>query len=220
MHRIPILAAIAVLVLGCTQTPESQPRRPQQAGKPLDPVSTAARIAAIRGSALVGDQEATREHFTALHKDLMRSMKVADATRPIDREAARAAARQVEGVRSVAWVDRYNLLALVDRNELRSQQTIDDICLQLEPLGDTLAVVVHLQSAVARNGDELETISRNCQLAVGDQALGQRNRQLDVIPPEVRQVHRANNARPVDAAESKRRADEAMRVLEATTPEM
>jgi dUTP pyrophosphatase len=106
-----------------------------------------------------------------MQEDFRRSIKLPDPARRIDHEAARWAARQVPGVRSVVWVDQENLLAMVDRNDLRSQQTIDDICMQLEPLGDTLGVVVNLQSAVARTGDELEILSRNCQLAPGGRAV-------------------------------------------------
>lgn len=205
------MAASVLFVLGaCSRAPEPQPPRPQQAGQPLDPVETAANLAALRAAALSGDQEATRRRFEAMHTDLMRSMKVPDTRRPIDPEAARAAARGVAGVRSVAWVDRSNLLAIVERNEQRSQATIDAVCLALEPLGDTLAVVVHLQSAAARTGDELEVLSRNCQLAPGDRALFQENRQLDVIPPEIRVRHQAEKARLEAKAEAQRpsKADE------------
>ena len=52
-------------------------------------------------------------------------------------------------MRSANWIDRHNLLLRVDSAELRSQQTIDDLCIRLEPLGDTLAVVVHVQNAAA-----------------------------------------------------------------------
>lgn len=212
------LASVAVLIAACDPSSRDD-GKPPQAGEALNPVSTAAQLITMPVVAAV-DQKAGESQFDSLHTDLMRSMKVADANRPIDREDARVAARRVEGVSSVVWIDRHNLLALVDRNERRSQDTIDDICMQLEPLGDTLAVVVHLQSTAARNGDELETINRNCQLAPGDHAMGQRRRRLDVIPPEVRRAHQAANARTPDAAESQRRADEAMRVLEANTPEM
>src|SRR5690606_7874737 len=133
---------------------------------------------------------------------------------------ARTAAKQVNGVRSVVWVDRHHLLAMVDGGRYRSQQTIGRICQQLDPLGDTLAVVVHLQDATARTGDELETISRNCQLKPGEVAFAQPRRQLDVVAPAIRTQHRAVNAAAPDAEESQRRADEAMRVLEDSTPSM
>jgi hypothetical protein len=47
---------------------------------------------------------------------------------------------------------------------------IDRVCVALEPLGDTLAVVVNLQDATAKNGDEAITLSRNCQLPEGQNA--------------------------------------------------
>jgi len=191
-----------------------------QAGQPLNPLTTAGRLVAVPVASALGDEETARTQFNAAHAELMRSMKVADARRPIHREDARTAARQAPGVRSVVWVDRHNLLALVDGGRYRSQHTIDDICRRLEPLGDTLAVVVHLQDATAQTGDELETISRNCQLKPGDVALAQTRRQLDVIDPAIRARHKAVTAAAPDTEVSRQRADEAMRVLEASTPEM
>lgn len=199
---------------------ESESTHPPQAGQPLNPLTTVAHLVAVPVASALGDQATARSQFDSAHADLMRSMKVADARRPIDREAARTVAGQVAGVRSVAWVDRHHLLVLVDGNRYRNQQTINGVCRQLEPLGDTLAVVVHLQDATARTGDELETISRNCQLKPGELALAQRKRQLDVIDPVIRARHKAVNASAPDAKESQRRADEAMLLLEASTPEM
>ena len=191
-----VAAAIAasLLLASCTAQQPDEPaqRRPQQAGQPLDPVVTAGHMAAMRGASLTGDQEGTRRHLDAMHQDLMRSMKLADASRPIDREAARGVARSMPGVRSANWIDRHNLLVRVDGEAMRSQQTIDDLCIQLEPLGDTLAVVVHLQDAAAKTHDDMDTLSRNCQLAPGDQALFQRERKVDVLDPAVRAQHRAN----------------------------
>ena len=191
-----VAAAIAasLLLASCTAQQPDEPaqRRPQQAGQPLDPVATAGHMAAMRGASLTGDQEGTRRHLDAMHQDLMRSMKLADASRPIDREAARGVARSMPGVRSANWIDRHNLLVRVDGEAMRSQQTMDDLCIRLEPLGDTLAVVVHLQDAAAKTHDDMDTLSRNCQLAPGDQALFQRERKVDVLDPAVRAQHRAN----------------------------
>jgi hypothetical protein len=151
---------------------------------------TAARLAAVRG-----DQEGSRRAMEAVAEDLRRSMRVADTARAVDREAARSAARKVSGVRSIVWLDANNLFAIVDRNERRSYETIDSICLELEPLGDTLGVVVNLQSGAAKTGDELEILSRNCQLAPGEHALMQPQRKVDVIDPEIRAQHKRNNGR-------------------------
>lgn len=219
--RVALLVAAVAAVAACgDQREATDGYRGPQAGQPLNPLTTAAHLAAVPLASALGDQATARSQFDAAHADVMRSMKVADARRPIDREAARAAAKQVAGVRSVVWVDRHHMLALVDGNRYRSQQTINGICHQLEPLGDTLAVVVHLQDATARTGDELETVSRNCQLKPGEFALAQPRRQLDVIDPAIRARHKSVKASAADARESQRRADEAMRLLEASTPEM
>lgn len=217
------LCVLLPLALAACGSPdrESPAREPQRAGQPLNPVETAARIAAIRGSALVGDQEGVRRNMDAFNDDFRRSIKLADPARKVDREAARAAIRGVEGVRSAAWIDRENLLVIVSSNEARSYRTIDGICLEIEALGDTLGVVVNLQSGAATNGDQLEILSRNCQLAPGDRAFMQRHRQVDVIAPEIRAEHKLNNVQPpADPEQLKRDQAEAMRILEASTPEM
>lgn len=73
----------------------------------------------------------------------------------------------------------------------------------------------------ARTGDELAVLSRNCQLAPGERALLQRHRQIDVIPDAVRAQHKRNNAdAAADLAQLRRSQEDAMRVLEASTPEL
>lgn len=193
--------------------------KPPRAGQALDPAETAARLVKMRAQALGGDQQGLQKNLQALNQDFNRSIRLADPSKRVDRENARIAARAVKGVRSVVWIDNENLFAIVGRNADRSYGTIDAICRQLEPLGDTLGVVVNLQSGAARNGDELEVISRNCQLPPGERALAQANRQIDALPPQVRAQHRAN----ADAALSAERADdraESDRIIEANTPEM
>ena len=223
MNRILIVVLFATCsLLACTRSTEPAQRKPQQAGQPLDPVELAARIVTTRAAAIVGDQQAVGDQLHAINEDVRRSIKLADATRRVDRESARLAARRVAGVRSVAWIDHENLFVIVATDEARSYGTIDAICLELEALGDTLGVVVNLQSGAASNGDTLEILSRNCQLLPGDRALLQAHRQVDVISPLIRAQHRANNP-AVDAqalAEWKRSNAEAMRAIEDDTPEM
>ena len=190
--------AIISLTLACSacvqREPENVPRKPQQAGQPLNSARMAAQIAAIRASAIVGDQKSVEKNMKAINEDIRKSLKLADPANPVDRELARQAARKISGVRSVVWLDRENFFVIVDKNELRSYETIDNICLELEPLGDTLGVVVNLQSGAATNGDELEILSRNCQLQPGERGFLQRERKVDVIDPEIRKIHKANNA--------------------------
>jgi hypothetical protein len=226
MLRVSLIAVgLAGLLVGCggVDPPDAATTAraaPSRAGEPLDAVDVAARIAKVRAASIAGDEATVRREMEGFQDDVRRSMKMADPGRPIDPEQARAAAKRVAGVHSAVWIDRQNFLALVDRNGQRTMATIDAICSEIEPLGDTLAVVVHLQSRAARTGDELETISRNCQLAEGDHAFAQRHRELDVIPRELRAQHASQQALGDNQAATRRRADEAARLIEATTPEM
>lgn len=219
MTRLAFFALF--VVAACSPSPSPpEAKRPQQAGQPLDPVATAARLASIRGNAVLGNQEGVRRGIEDLNEDMRKSMKLADPSRRLDQEAARSAARNVDGVRSVVWIDHENLLAIVTRNDQRSQATIDAICMQLEPLGDTLGVVVNLQSGAARTGDELEILSRNCQLVSGDRAMLQRTRAVDAIDPAVRAQHRANATWAETQQARRKEAEESARILKASTPEM
>ncbi len=123
------------------------------------------------------------------------AMIIVDANRRIDPESARLAVRRIAGVRSAIWMDRIHLIVRVDSIERRSMAMIDEVCDVLEPLGDTLGVVVAVQNANARNGDEMETLTRNCQLAEGQRAYGQRKRQIDTVSPEVRAQFKAMQER-------------------------
>lgn len=221
MSTVRSLMGLAILVgmlSGCAKGESDQAPRPDRAGAPLDPIKTAAHVAAVHAAAIAGDQDAVRAQMEVVNDDFRRSIKLADPSRAVDREGARQAARQIEGVRSVAWIDRENLFAIVDSNQARTYDTIDRICLALEPLGDTLGVVVNLQSGAASNGDELEILSRNCQLQPGDRALLSRNRNVDVIDPSVRAQHRANQVLSQQSEEDLARQKESMRALEANTP--
>jgi hypothetical protein len=225
LRLLPLGFGLAVLIAGCggadpSHTVPAARAASTHAGQPLDAVDVAARIAKVRVASIAGDDATVRREMEGFQDDVRRSMKMADPARPIDPEQARAAAKRVPGVHSAVWVDRQNFLALVDRNSQRTMDTIDAICNELDPLGDTLAVVVHVQSRVARTGDELETISRNCQLAEGDHAFAQRHRELDVIPRELRAQHASQRVLGDDKAATRRRADAAAKVIEATTPEM
>ncbi len=196
MQRWLLAAAVTcVSATGCSESPADDiaqaTHRPQQAGQPTNPVVTVAHIAAADAAALAGDQRTTQQHLEAMHKDMMRSMRLADPSRPIDHEAARAAIRNVSGVRTSAWIDRQNLMVMVGGANYRSMDTIDRICVALEPLGDTLAVVVNVQNVIAKTSEEADTLSRNCQLQAGERALFQQKRQVDALDPELRRVFKA-----------------------------
>ena len=195
MQRWLIAAAMTcVTATGCSEAPDGKTaqtaRRPKQAGA-TNPLVTVGRLAGIEAAGLTGDQRAMRGHVEAMHKDMMRSMHLADPSRPINHEAAAAAVRPLQGVQSSVWIDHGNLLVMVGGEQYRSMDTIDRVCVALEPLGNTLSVVVNVQNVMATTSEEADTLSRNCQLAEGERGLLQPKRQVDVLDPEVRRVFRA-----------------------------
>ena len=159
-----------------------------------------------------------QRNVNAMADDMRRAMKVPDANRPIHRETARTIARAMPGVRSANWLDRHNLMVRVEGAHLRTFQTIDTLCWQLEPHGDTLGVVVHLQNTAPRNRDEMDTLSRNCQLAEGDEARFVRQHQVNALDPALRAQHRAN-AEQLKRQPKRKQTEADRRALEAI-PEM
>lgn len=188
---------LAGLLAACSAPQGDTPNapRPQQAGQPMDPGRVAAHMLGARAAAVTGNQAGVQRSVDALSEDLRKAMKLADASRPIDHEAARAVARALPGVRSANWIDRHNLLVRVDGAGWRTHATIDALCVALEPLGDTLAVVVNLQDAAPTTRDGMDTLSRNCQLAPGDHAMMQRPRTVDALDPALRARQRADAER-------------------------
>ena len=193
------LAIVAVFVLAALgyapfgeQAATVFPEQP--AGQPLNPIVTAAHVAAARVDAMSGDGRGAKAHVEAIAHDAMRSARVPDVTRPIDREAARAAVRPLPGVRSAIWLDAANLAVMVDGAPNRTMATVDRICEAIAPLGDTLALVVHVQDATAKTADGATTLSRNCQLPAGQLAFLQKKREIDVVPADLRRSFKAQQA--------------------------
>jgi hypothetical protein len=144
---------------------------------------------------MTGDAAGAKAHVDAIAHDVMRSARVPDVARPIDREAARAAVRPLPGVRSVIWLDSANLAVMVDGAPNRTMATVDRVCETIAPLGDTLALVVHVQDAGAKTADAATTLSRNCQLPEGQLAFLQKKREVDVLSPDLRRTFKAQQAR-------------------------
>jgi len=183
-------AASAVLVIGAflllAWHERHQATTPPRAGEPLDPYVAAAHVVAARADAVLGDTRGAKQHVDAVAHDVARSARIIDVSRPIDHEAARAVVRPLAGVRSAIWLDQANFAIMVDGARYRTVAMIDTVCKALDPLGDTLAVVVHVQDASATNADGATALSRNCQLPEGERALFQKKRNVDVVSPELR----------------------------------
>jgi len=196
VSHLAIVVVFVVAALGYAPFHEraADAAHPQQAGQPLNPIVTAAHIAAARVDVATGDAAGAQKHIEAISHDLMRSARVPDVFLPIDHEAARAAVRPLSGVRSAIWLDPANLAVMVDGESNRTMATIDRVCSALAPLGDTLAVVVHVQNAAAKNADAATTLSRNCQLPEGQLAFMQKKRDIDVVSPGLRRAFKAQQA--------------------------
>ncbi|WP_395684452.1 hypothetical protein [Dokdonella sp.] len=98
------------------------------------------------------------------------------------------------GGRTALWRGREKFVVMVEGSQYRSMAMIDQVCVALQPLGDTLAVVVNVQDMTAEHADGATTLSRNCQLPEGQRAFLQRKRQVDVVAPEVRAQFKDQNA--------------------------
>ncbi|MEO6076049.1 MAG: restriction endonuclease [Dokdonella sp.] len=215
--RLLLGAGVAVLVIVALVTAMMTPRNPDARRLPPQPRVTAAASANKSSNPIDGGDASSalsQAHSASSYADrrlaarsgmhslggaaqrvTASAMGAPDPHRPIDRESARLAVRRIAGVRSAVWIDRTNFIIRVDNAELRNMAMINQVCDALEPLGDTLGVVVALQNANARNGDEMETLTRNCQLGEGQRAFGQRNRQIDTVSPEVRAQFKAMQER-------------------------
>ena len=152
------------------------------------PWSAAQHVAGARMAALTGDQKALQGHVDAMSKDILHDAHIPDPTRPIPHEAARTRIAQVDGVRSVAWIDHDNLLVLVGGPQYRDMAMVDRVCETLAPLGDTLGVVVNVQDVTATTSHAADAVSRDCQLPEGQRAFLQRQRQIEALDPATRRA--------------------------------
>jgi hypothetical protein len=116
---------------------------------------------------------------------IARTARIPGVFQPIDHEAARVALRPIAGVRNTAWVDASNLVVTVEGAGQYNPAMIETICRALEPLGDTVPLVVNLREFGARSMDVAMTLSRNCQLP--REQLMQAGRQADVVASGPRQ---------------------------------
>jgi hypothetical protein len=200
-----------------------------------DPASAARHMGAIRAATAAGDDAAMRAGVDAMNTASRQAMRLADPGRAVDREAARVAVQQLPGVRAAGWIDRTRLLVVTERGNVGAEAMIQTACLRLEPLGDTVGVVVSVQDAAA--GGRLHEASRSCRLAPGERV----DEQPQSLPPQTPtpQTYSASSpdalpaqgdVRPApvepdhvparDARAREARNEESMRILEETTPEM
>ena len=215
----------------------------RETGTPLpvhggpDPSSVARHMGTIRAATAAGDDTAMRAGVDAMNTASRRAMRLVDPGRAVDREAARAAVQQLPDVRAAGWIDRTRLLVVAARDQAGAEAMIDTVCRRLEPLGDTVGVVVSVQDT-ATSGLPRET-SRSCQLAPGVRVDQQPTSSPQISTPQAYSAGIADAlpaqgdagpapAEPVEPdhapakndGEREARNEESMRILEETTPEM
>lgn len=182
---------LLVLLSACQQQTPDQTAADADEAEPIasgpNPAVIAGHVVGVQVATRRGDSESAQQHMEGFNREFLRGARIPDARRSIDPEAARGAVRTVEGVRSAIWMDRSNLIVMVDGARYRNQRMINTVCRQLEPLGDTLAVVINLQDVTATTAKAAATLSRNCQLPAGERAVLQRKRDIDVVPAEVQE---------------------------------
>ncbi|MGH8146506.1 MAG: hypothetical protein ACREPY_09245 [Rhodanobacteraceae bacterium] len=186
---------LVALVLGCiascqSHTDSASAREQARQDQRVTPISVAKHVATARAAALMGDQKAVQQNVQGMTKDILHDARIPDPAHPINHEAARAAVRPIAGVRSVVWVDNNNLLVMVGGAAYRNMAMVDRVCDVLDPLGDTLAVVVNVQDVTATTSEGADAVSRNCQLAEGQRAFLQPKRQIEALDPRVRKAFR------------------------------
>jgi hypothetical protein len=204
-----------------------------------DSASAARHMGAIRAAAAAGNDEAMRAGVDAMNTASRQAMRLVDPGRAVDREAARAAVQQLPGVRAAGWIDRTRLLVMTAGGDASAEAMTETVCRRLEPLGDTVGVVVSVQDA-ATSGLPRET-SRSCHSTHGEQVEPQppsasASTSTPSTPPqtdgagvagalpahgEARLAPVEADPKPIEQPEANdARNEESMRILEETTPEM
>lgn len=187
-----VCVPVAFALAGCQpQTSDATSREQARLAPHVTPLSVAGRVAGVRAGALLGDQKAVQQNIQGMTRDILHDAHIPDASRPIDHEAARAAIQPLEGVRSVVWIDRANLLVMVGGAQYRNMAMVDRACDALAPLGDTMGVVVNVQDVTATTSEGADAVSRNCQLPVGQRAFMQSKRRIEALDPATRKVFEA-----------------------------
>ena len=150
-------------------------------------------------------------------------MLLADRGSAIRREAARRDVSDIAGVRAAGWVDRMTVL-LVMSSRGGGHSAIADACRRLSAHGDVTGLAVRVQEVA---GDDVAAGALLGECRPGVAAAGP----VDALQPFPGTPLRASSdlralvpaGAPEDdeaAAERRRRAEESLRILSDTTPEL
>jgi restriction endonuclease len=181
-----ILAAVFVLAAGYMAT-QAVPESPNRLATNIHTVATPGAAESVVEAAATVSARA----YDAELRQTYKAMRLPDIRHPVDHEAARAVLGKLPGVGTTTWMDNQNLLVLVSGQDLRTNRMIDDVCAALDPLGDTMGVVVNVQDVMAKTSEGADVLSRNCKLRGDERAMFQAKRKVDVLDPGLRATMKA-----------------------------
>ena len=181
-------------------------------------------VDAIGRDARAGDVDGAAARLADIGAEVHRQVLLSDRGSAIRREAARRDVADIPGVRAAGWVDRMTLL-LVMSSRGGGHSTIGEACRRLGAHGDVTGLAVRLQEVATDNiaaGAMLGECRPGAATASGRDPLqpfpGTPLRAGDDIDSPA-----AAGAAPEDpeaADERRRRAEESLRILSESTPEL
>lgn len=181
-------------------------------------------VDAIGRDARAGDGDGAAARLADIGAEVHRQVLLADRGSAIRREAARRDVAGIPGVRAAGWVDRMTLL-LVMSSRGGGHSAIAEACRRLGAHGDVSGLAVRLQE-VATDNLAAGTMLGECR------AGAMSTRTTDPLQPfpgtSLREAGRidaqaAAGGAPEDpevAEERRRRAEESLRILSESTPEL
>lgn len=196
--------------------PPGRASRPAQAGATDAP----AGLDAIDRDARAGDGAAAVARLADLGAEVHRQVLLADRGSAIRREAARRDLGEIPGVRAAGWVDRMTVLLLTS-SPGAGHATVAEACRRLATHGDVAGLAVRVQE-VAGEQPSSAALLGECQSGAGASA-------ADASPhafpgTSLRAAAQtgalAEDEDPEAADARRRRAEESLRILSETTPEL
>lgn len=178
----------------------------------------ATELAAIGRDARAGDGEAAAARLADVGAEQHRQALLADRGSAIRREAARRDLADIPGVRAAGWVDRMTVL-LVMSSHGGGHPAIAEACRRLSAHGDVTGLAVRVQE-VAGDRPAATALLGECRADASTRA-------APLVAPSgvaARPLRAPGTAAaeedPEAAAERRRRAEESLRILSETTPEL
>ncbi|MBJ6984452.1 hypothetical protein [Luteimonas sp. MC1750] len=179
----------------------------------------AAGLDAIDRDARAGDGAAAVARLADLGAEVHRQVLLADRGSAIRREAARRDVADIPGVRAAGWVDRMTML-LVMASRGTGHATIAEACRRLGTHGDVAGLAVRVQEVA---GDQVSAgaLLGECRPGNGASAGGGPMQPFPGAPLRAAQGGaEADDEDPEAADARRRRAEESLRILSETTPEL